>query len=261
MRFSADCSFQIGAQHLRSGLPCQDYALAGTTRDGRAYGIVSDGCSSGRRTDIGARVICLETEEAITFDFVAGKNQFIDRFLIFDDMLATKLKLVAVKDTIHFSLEGDGVIGIACVDGSTTMFRFDWEGNRPYYPAYSRYGKIEDFMSIFREDETPFSMEVRTFQGDDEIYSSCISTIPTPTYRTSIDIDGIHAAAIFSDGVTQIDGIPWYDAVRQLMSFKSTEGDFVKRRLNRFLSLARAEGRGPIDDIAMAAVIIGRDDP
>ena len=31
MRFSADCSFHIGAQHLRSGLPCEDYALARET--------------------------------------------------------------------------------------------------------------------------------------------------------------------------------------------------------------------------------------
>ncbi len=258
MRFSADCSFQIGAQHLRSGLPCQDYALAGTTKDGRAYGIVSDGCSSGRRTDIGARVICLEAEETITFDFVAGKNHFVDRFLTFEDMLATRLSLIATQDRIHFSLEGDGVIAVSCDDDSMTMFCFEWEGNRPCYPVYETDG-FNKFLGTFPEGSTPFSMETRTFMGTREVYGSIISVVPQLKYTTHIETHHVKAAAIFSDGVTQIDGIPWYDAVRQLMHFKSTEGDFVKRRLNRFLTEVRKTGRGHIDDIAMAAVMIRRD--
>ena len=54
-----------------------------------------------------------------------------------------------------------------------------------------------------------------------------------------------------SNGVTQVDGMDWRDVVAELLSFKSTEGDFVKRRMNRFLKDCQKHGKGPIDDIAI----------
>src|SRR6266852_5492723 len=58
--YKADHSFRIGDQHLRSGMPCQDYALSGVTPS-RAYAVVSDGCSSGGRTEIGSAITSLIT--------------------------------------------------------------------------------------------------------------------------------------------------------------------------------------------------------
>jgi hypothetical protein len=45
-------------------MPCQDYALSGVTRH-LAYAVVADGCSSGGKTDIGARVLALATAIAL----------------------------------------------------------------------------------------------------------------------------------------------------------------------------------------------------
>ncbi|MBR1034034.1 hypothetical protein, partial [Bradyrhizobium liaoningense] len=70
------------------------------------------------------------------------------------------------------------------------------------------------------------------------------------------DVRGYSHIAVFSDGVTQVDGMDWRDVVTALMSFKSTGGAFVKRRMLRFLKDCQAHGKGPIDDIAMACIHI-----
>jgi hypothetical protein len=76
-------------------------------------------------------------------------------------------------------------------------------------------------------------------------------------YEATADISDI---ALFSDGVTQVDGMDWRDVVAELLSFKSTEGDFVKRRMNRFLKDCQKHGKGPVDDISMACIHIDHED-
>ena len=63
-RFYVDDYFHIGQMHLGSGKPCQDYSFSGIIDEG-AFAIVSDGCSTGRHTDVGARIIVLSTVNAI----------------------------------------------------------------------------------------------------------------------------------------------------------------------------------------------------
>src|SRR3989344_1803041 len=64
LRFSTDHYFHIGSAHYRNGKPCQDYALSGVYGP-VACAVVSDGCSTGRHTDVGARVLTLSTLQAI----------------------------------------------------------------------------------------------------------------------------------------------------------------------------------------------------
>lgn len=65
MDYKTNHAFHIGAQHLSLGKPCQDYAVSGSINDTTAYAIVSDGCSSGGETDIGARIVALATKRAL----------------------------------------------------------------------------------------------------------------------------------------------------------------------------------------------------
>jgi hypothetical protein len=78
--------------------------------------------------------------------------------------------------------------------------------------------------------------------------------------RISLILGSWDFVAVFSDGVTQVDGMDWRDVVAELMNFKSIEGDFVKRRMNRFLKDCRAHGKGPIDDISMACIHIDHEE-
>ena len=115
-KIHADCAFHIGSQHLRNGLPCQDYAIAGDLPD-RAYAVVSDGCSSGGRTDVGARLISLAAAKAFRSQnidighFVYGidsASAFFD--LNQSDMLATLLSMSVTQDEVFIRVQGDGVV-------------------------------------------------------------------------------------------------------------------------------------------------------
>jgi hypothetical protein len=61
-------------------------------------------------------------------------------------------------------------------------------------------------------------------------------------------------AAVFSDGITQIKDVDWKDAVFQFMNYKSTSGEFVKRRMMKALKTMT-----PMDDISCAAIRITQD--
>ena len=56
---TADAHFSIGKTHR----VCEDYARAGLLPDGRAFAIVSDGCSSSPDTDFGSRLMTIAAQE------------------------------------------------------------------------------------------------------------------------------------------------------------------------------------------------------
>jgi hypothetical protein len=58
----------------------------------------------------------------------------------------------------------------------------------------------------------------------------------------------------------QIPGMRWTVVVRDLLAFKSTEGEFAKRRMTRFIRDLSKDKRAPIDDISYAVVRIIHDD-
>lgn len=60
--------------------------------------------------------------------------------------------------------------------------------------------------------------------------------------------------AVFSDGVTQIEGIDWKEAVKIFMAFKNTTGEFLKRRVIRGIKGFQKDGKGPFDDVSCAVV-------
>src|SRR3989344_1416575 len=64
MKLFSDHHFSIGEQHFRQGKPCQDYALSGEFEN-ISFAIVSDGCSGGDNTDLGARLTALAAASAI----------------------------------------------------------------------------------------------------------------------------------------------------------------------------------------------------
>ncbi|MCP1852884.1 MULTISPECIES: protein phosphatase 2C domain-containing protein [unclassified Bradyrhizobium] len=270
MRYTADHAFHIGSQHLRGGLPCQDYALSKSAPD-HAIGVISDGCSSGGETDVGARVIARSTFQALTLTVPRYFATFTvdDRCEILDDlaqsalgleqsdMLATCGYVAATDRSLVVRLIGDGVIA-AKSDRELIMTRFDWAKNMPVYRAYAD-DKYAGFIAAHGGEFVDAMTVTRHIRRDGVVTEK---VIPQPLYdflrglSDSISPRNYEFVAVFSDGVTQIDGMDWRDVVAQLMSFKSAEGAFVKRRMLRFLKDCQAHGKGPIDDISMACIHI-----
>ncbi len=273
---SADAFFGIGTQHVRSGLPCEDYALAHAA-PGYAYAIVSDGCSSGGQTDVGARLVAHVTARAIADTYEAGGPLDADaiqaRVLVLQregrvllslrehDMLAT-LAIAYVSPIGGFvRIVGDGAVVCAYDDGSMQLSRFTWDGNMPYYPSYAD-GSHDAFIAAQGGDLA----QVRLTE-ERCLVRSGMQTCTSVPYTLAEGMQGItlrfgqdelahmRMVGVFSDGVTQVQGVPWVQAVRDLVAFKSLAGAFLKRRMIRQLKTYEQGGTEPYDDVAGAVLM------
>lgn len=265
MRFHADNYFAIGAAHASAGLPCQDYAVC-TTSGENAYAVVSDGCSTGDRTDIGARVVALAAIQAVLHGSgIFGEQQpylirkAIDTLgLCQSDLLATCLFCSAGTNGGYFYIIGDGVVAMKLTDGQIIMHRLDWNHNTPFYPAYRIDSRSED--AFFSKHGGPHAeaLNIETVLDDGSHSYTKTAMEGSIGILFQFNTRDVEFAALFSDGVTQIDGVDWKDAVREFLNFKTLTGEFVKRRAMRALKDMRDRGRGPVDDFSMAVIRVER---
>lgn len=285
VKLYTDHYFHIGSTHLTSGKSCQDYAISDVYNDA-ALAIVSDGCSTGGYTDVGARILALSTATAIREHWtinrkafgetiplevslrqkiaLAGTRQVLD--LQPHDMLATCAYAYVSPEGGFVHVQGDGVVAMKYQDGRITMSRFEWGNNTPYYPAYSEEGLANfirehgDNLSALRLSEERWVQEVSEefFELDKKQY-----TLSEGIQGVTIDIPEdllgeLVFIAIFSDGVTRIDNLDWKNSVTEFMAFKNTTGEFAKRRMIRGIKDTQKIGKGPVDDISYAVVRVER---
>jgi len=280
MNFFTDSYFCIGQLHVGAGKPCQDYAGAECRVDDLAYAIVSDGCSSGLRTDLGARLNVLTTASAIKKVFSPsyrnGESIFEDTFidkerdqslatlsseldLHPDDLLATCIYAIRRKDGRSFiNIMGDGVVATKSANGEIWMSKFEWANNIPFYLSYR--GRLNDFISahggnIHAKDK--LLEESYGYKADGTLIESVKSSHDLATGIDGINIriqDNVKYVALFTDGVTQIDQYEWQKAVLAMLAFKTTDGEFAKRRAIRELKNSFKIGKGPQDDFSYAVI-------
>ncbi len=284
IRFTADHHYVIGHEHVLSGKPCQDHAHVTVAPD-FAGAFVSDGCSSGGETDIGARVLTRSTARAALMHWsIAGSlpdpaTLNVEQRLVaidvgrglglsFDDMLATSAYVLLTRGGGYAHLVGDGVIAYRKRDGRIFLARYDWANNMPCYPVYGE-DEYAGFIKAHGNDpeEKAFTHEEWVWYPDRGF--THMHTIPMTIaagirgahmYFDAIALhEEIDTVAVFTDGVTRIDGMDWKDAALALLAFKQPAGAFVKRRLQRFQKDVRTTGKGPLDDLGYAAIRIAND--
>ena len=286
MNFIADSHFLIGKRHINSGMPCQDYALSSICRNS-AIAIITDGCSlAGPYTDVGARILAFSTAKALqeygstsngVGDTVPLEINIRQRLVMAgsretlglsqNDMMATCIYQYMTPDGGLVHIQGDGVYAQKERDGRITMFRYDWmpddEGRvRPFYPAYA-VDNYKSYIEAHGGDIAVYRLtmecwvytpgkEYSQLTGGEFTLGEGIRGITIPLSREDLML--LDYSAIFSDGVTQIEGIDWKDAVVGLLSFKIPKGSFAKRRMIMMLKDAQRDGHNPLDDIAYAVV-------
>lgn len=286
MKFHVDDYFYIGQAHLISGKPCQDYSFSGSCGES-SFAIVSDGCSTGRHTDVGARVVALATVNAIQ-NWAKEKNISIEKIdkIIMDqhkaaitksmeafglelqDMLATCAYVCVTPEGGLISVEGDGVVACVYTDGVVTLTSFQWADNAPMYPAYTLDG-CKSFIDFHGRNLDAPVLKVESYSYDQAQSHPAVflpisevitlgDAINGNTLKISeSELKNLKFIGVFTDGVMQVEGIQWQDAVLDLLAFKSLEGEFAKRRMIRFLKDCRKDNeKGPRDDISFAVVRI-----
>jgi hypothetical protein len=287
--YEVDSHYLIGIRHINSGKPCQDHALSGLLDGGAAFAIAADGCSSGRHTDMGARLMTFATARAIRAQWTMTQKSVGDQTpdeiafyqrvgidgvkttlgLNLQDLLATCVYAFVSPEGGFIHVQGDGVFAYKLRSGEIVMSRFDWQNNAPCYPAYAadnyasyinaQGGKV-DVLAL-----TPENWQLSPKGDLTELRQEKISLgngIRGITKRfTAKELAEIEYIAVFSDGVTQIENLEWQKAVSQLLAFKTTAGEFATRRLIRAVKDAEQLGKGPIDDIAYAVIKIPSPQP
>jgi len=281
IHLQTDHYFHIGKAHLTGGKPCQDYAISQTFH-GAAMAIICDGCSSGGQTDVGARLLALTTLAALQSHWLTN-GQINPKQTIPEIRLNQKIKLAASCQLLELQpndllatciyaylglqnglihVQGDGVIALKFNNQRILMYRYEWQDNRPFYPAYAE-NRLTDFIVAHGNDLQALRLKSETWQSinnqhqllqtDNYTLSQGLQGIFLNLDKNLID-QGLEYIAVFSDGVTQIDNVKWQDAVTDFLSFKNTKGEFAKRRMIRGISEMIKLNKGPLDDIAYAVI-------
>jgi hypothetical protein len=251
----ADAHFVIGSGHA----VCQDYALAHALDDGRALAVVSDGCSSSARSDVGARLLAhtaLRSLRAGTLEVadVLRRADGLRRALQLpvEALDATLLTLVADRDGAVVLAWGDGVVVGRRRGGSLDVHRIDYAGHAPPYPSYAL-------------DRDRLAAYVAAGLGRRTVVppgnAGRVAEEPGGPVRLAFPRDVYDLVAIASDGVTAVRdrdraAVPVADVLDALLRFPARSGAFVQRRCRRFAgSECAARGWIAHDDIALAVVI------
>lgn len=267
---TSDCSFSIGKTHTI----CQDYARAGI-RDGQPYVFLSDGCSSSPDCDVGARLLVLAAEKFLLLDsptreYLVSRAAYATT-MAYASIMALGLPISALDATLAFAMRrgktiyagihGDGLIawkqrGNAdiCVLQTTSIKN---------YPDYLSY-------KILPERRVVASPMIETVTEQYQVAPDGKKREIKATYSgeayACLPADSVDFLAVISDGATsfvhkvntstsRIDQpVPFVSLVHDMLGFKSLNGVFVQRRMQKFAKECREKGYEHYDDLAIGAI-------
>lgn len=266
-----DWYFTIAKQHI----VCEDYALTGW--EPVPYAIVCDGCSSSQNTDVGSRILawsakkalqkyCVDSEDVLPayndvgYAVVENARASIELLNLNSSCLdATLLLAFYVRETCYVYVYGDGYIVTVDVSGKFAYRTVSYEKNMPYYLTYwIDEGRRTAYISA-NGGET----EVKTFieYVDEQERASRMSydaplvfTFPKDEYRlVALASDGVSSLVSIEDN----EKIPAREVLGQLVAYKTTKGEFVKRRAKRMLKNYSKQEVSPTDDLSIATILLG----
>jgi hypothetical protein len=268
----ADSAFVTGRSHQDSARPCQDYALSGSAR-GMAWAIVSDGCSTGGHTDIGARlwshaaqqILMADRELPQSLDALHGALQqhaapLLQPFAA-EDAYATLGIACSKGRQAHAALYGDGLVAALLRNGELHSWELHYELNAPRDLAYGRVdAHLERWQALVRGSE--LNLRVQHHDAAGALLHSSSHRFDAASYpglwlgweRS----EELQALLVCTDGVGSLPGQASYDTLRELLKIKNGTGQFMQRRLGAMARAWRkAQAKPPVDDLAAAALWFG----
>jgi hypothetical protein len=240
--FHADSMYVKGHSHK----VCQDYAS-----HNEMGAAISDGCSSSKDTDIGARLIVRDLL------FGGGVNiERMYRMSVFSKEMfdATYLEVRYSEGALWTKAFGDGVVAIRDMDGDLWIYEYVYPSGYPEYVSYQFDSDRQTLWQLATNADLIVNVFVNGARFDDTSY--CSQVVRKALCDTS-------SIAVFSDGVescTDKEGnkISAIDVVTELMAFKNIQGEFVTRRMTRFLKDCEKREWSHYDDLSMAAIVVDR---
>lgn len=243
----ADAVFAIGKTHV----VCQDYAFS----DGETVSL-SDGCSSSPDTDFGARFLCRMWSQALRLDFPWLPSGAFD---------ATLLTATVLGNSFYVQAWGDGVVIARRRDGSWIANVIEFPSGAPLYASYGvDQRRLDRYCAEFGTEKRLITHWSATVKSEMPI-PALTKTGGIQPYETLYPIAEYDLVLLASDGVLSFQkpngsatsrsfidvGLP--EIVAELLP-RDLNGEFLKRRIKRFLAEKAKLGWHHNDDVAFAAV-------
>jgi len=281
---NTDCVFYIGTTHD----VCQDYAL---TNNNNA--VISDGCSSSKYSDVGARILSITTmnklhnlnsfynfeeKEIILLARPSIKMLDIPQECLDATILAAKI----FNNGLQALCCGDGVIVIKTKEGKTIIVNCTYTDSYPFYMNYlynitggytnwkENHNKRHVVQLVYNSlGDMMYNLPV---ESQTERIQNDIGLIRTFENKTIVEItnkEDIEYIAIISDGIHSFQetittntskynqSIPYLTVLEELLSFKNFNKAFVKRRVKRFRKDCCKKNWHNYDDLSLAVIYIG----
>lgn len=256
-----DHYYTIGKTHV----VCEDYAAQGEKPV--PFIVLSDGCSSSRHTDIGARILALTTRHILenTIDWPLDYASFgqtlihrawqitqrmqLDSSSVLD---ATVMLAFLHKEAIQVYVYGDGCLLFKEQTGKLGYIEIVFSHNAPYYLTYwydeergQEYAKYEE-KPLFLIDSVNGQASPISFRTPLSFH------FPLEKYST---------VAIASDGATHCINtqlgtkIPLSEIAENLLNFNNLEGEFVKNHTKNVLERYAKQSIYPADDLSIGVFV------
>jgi len=269
-----DSLYLIGKSHK----VCQDYAIHGEI-EGNPYFIVSDGCSSSKNVDIGARILAQSAKLALISMYkgldisVKQYSEFgtlaigrsaviVDGLQVSRECLDATLMVGFIKnDEVIIYIYGDGVILLKDANGMYKYLNVQFTENAPYYLTYwYSPDKLSSYFYYFNQ-----AMEITEFDSNNigdgnngKKINRC--DVDSPLIY-NFKLSDINSIVLSTDGINSFvrDNVMPYDidaVAPGFMSFKNTKGEFLKRRIERHLDELAKQNIHHYDDIGMAGITL-----
>lgn len=265
MAIHTNSYFALGKTHT----VCQDYA-ATYNKNGKLVLAVSDGCSSSPDTDFGSRLLVktgireVLVHESDIFSPTAmlqqASNVQENLGLSPDSLDATLLLASLHEDLLKIQMWGDGVVFVKFNNGTSTTWEVQFEDNAPSYMSYlcndnrllkylERHGKRTLWSCSNNEPMT----QVEAAPVKDKFWITL-----------NVLCSEIESVFLFSDGVKSfhrmVNGswqpIPLSEVLDQITAVKNFNGEFMVRRMRKFLyDFCPKNNWIHEDDVAVAALM------
>ena len=255
---NADIFFAIGRTHP----VCQDYACL--TPKGVA---LADGCSQSPHSDFGARLLCRMAGLHGSADAAVEAQPLLESLALPRGSLNATLLTAEWREETASTLafvRGDGVIAALRRDGVRITVTVEFPSGAPLYPSYEmdpavreawadRYGTTRVVTTY--ADDTVLSVEKAELRGPE----GWLGTVVSREFVSS----EFKLAVVASDGLQSfrtvgrtggIEPIPVTEVVAGILAVKTFPGDFLVRRVSRFLRDSAAKGWHHDDDVSVAGI-------
>ena len=274
-----DTFLTIGKTHK----VCEDYIISGTSP--MPFIIIADGCSSSKGTDMGARLLCYLAKQYLKFrgemDIFEPDHDEMGMWIIHNaELVAKQLGLpknaldatliVAYQnepDNIRVHMYGDGCILEFFQTGGYVFTQVDYSKNAPYYLSYQIDPERHELFKQMEQEKTlktwfqnvGWESRSQTYSYDTpSIYNFSLSKKEngSPFAGLLLASDGfISFVEDKRPGVKHI-----LDYAPEFYLFKTTAGEFLKRRATMALRNLAKENIHNADDLSIGVFLKGEDE-